>query len=108
MPVDVRICNCASWIASATIKKAAPGKGSLSYFGADILRLYYRLNGDERLSFFLLFENHYAVGESKQGMIPANAYVLAWVMLGSALAYDDVAGNYLLTAEHLDTESFAF
>jgi len=95
-------------IALTTTKKAAPGKGSLSYFGADILRLYYRLNGDERLSFFLLFENHHAVSESKQGVIPANAYVLARVMFGSALTHDDVAGNYLLAAEHLDTESFAF
>jgi hypothetical protein len=41
-------------------------------------------------------------------MVFAHAYVFVGMMLGAALAHDDVAGNHLLTAKDFDPQSFTF
>src|SRR3954447_18290042 len=53
-------------------------------------------------------ERDLAVGERKQGMILAQADVVARVPLGAALAHDDVAGAHGLAAELLYAEALAF
>ena len=63
---------------------------------------------NERLVFSFLFEYNHTVGEGEQGVILAHAYIFAGVVLGAALTNDDVAGDYFLTAEHLNTKAFAF
>jgi hypothetical protein len=55
----------------------------------------------------LLLEVHYAVNQGKQGVILADAYVGSGVVLGAALANDDVAGNGALTSKDLHAEAFA-
>lgn len=62
----------------------------------------------KRPVFAALAEYNHTVGKCKQGVILANAHILARVMLGAALTYNDVAGNHLLTAINLDAQSFAF
>src|SRR5438067_10954520 len=52
-------------------------------------------------------ERDAAVGKRKQGMILANADVVAGVPLGAALAHDDVAGARSLAAEQLHAEALA-
>src|SRR5882762_10020622 len=50
----------------------------------------------------LVLELHHAVDERVDGVVGAEAHVLAGVPHGAALAQDDVAGDDLLTAELLD------
>jgi hypothetical protein len=40
-------------------------------------------------------------------MVFSNAYVITRVMLGAALANDNVSGNYFLSAEYFYAQSFA-
>ena len=53
-------------------------------------------------------EFDHAVDESEEGVIAADADVLAGVVGGAALADDDVAGDALLAAKDFDAKSFAF
>src|SRR5690606_37333447 len=53
-----------------------------------------------------LAEGHHAIAEREQGVVGPDAHVLAGVVLGAALANDDVAGDGLLPAEELHTQSF--
>lgn len=41
-------------------------------------------------------------------MVLANSHILTGMVFGTALAHDDIAGNYLLTTENFDPEPFAF
>ena len=54
----------------------------------------------------LLLELHDAIGGGEQRVVHTDAHVLAGVVLGAALAHDDVACDGLLTAVQLHTESF--
>ena len=90
------------------IKKGRPVEGSLLYFRCSELCLCSGFDRNEGFTFSFLLEHNNTVRKSEQGVIPAHAHVLAGVMLGSALTHDDVAGNHLLTAKHLDAKSFAF
>ena len=64
-------------------------------------------HGDKRTVVRLFAKLDLAVGQSKQGVILAHSYVLAWVVLGSALTDEDVSCNALLTAKDFYTQSFA-
>lgn len=63
---------------------------------------------DKLAAFFADGELHGAVYESVEGVVAADAYVEAGVMLCAALALDDVAGLADLSAEDLDAQAFAF
>src|SRR4051795_3284200 len=52
-------------------------------------------------------ERDLAVGKRKEGMILAQADVVARVPLGAALTHDDIAGAGLLAAEQLHAEALA-
>src|SRR4051812_6273756 len=52
-----------------------------------------------------LVEAHRAVDQGEQGVVLADADILALVELGAALADDDVAGEDLLAAELLDAQA---
>ena len=54
----------------------------------------------------LVLELHHAIDEGEDGVIAAEADVIARVILGAVLADDDVAGDYLLAAVLLDAEEF--
>lgn len=51
-------------------------------------------------------EDYDAVNESVECVILADAYVLAWVVLCTALANEDVASLDYLTSKMLKSESF--
>src|SRR5512138_534236 len=53
----------------------------------------------------LLAELHATVRLREQGVVRAAAHVVARAINRAALAHDDVAGEHLLAAELLDTES---
>src|SRR6476661_11108390 len=75
-----------------TFRRSASGRRrSLGGIHADLL---------PRLA--LVLELHHAVDEGVDGVVRAEADVLARVPLRAALAHDDVAGDDLLTAELLD------
>jgi len=57
------------------------------------------------LSFFAV--NNQSVYQSVEGVVLANANVLAGVVLGAALAHDDVSGCGWLAAVNLDAQSLA-
>ena len=55
----------------------------------------------------LLAEHNCTVNQCEQGVILADSDVVAGVMLGSTLTYDDIAGDDFLTAEDLDAKALA-
>jgi len=77
----------------------------LSCFRA--LRFYGRYV-DEFAAVFAFCEEDCAVHKGIERVVFADAYVEAGVVLGTALALDDVAGFSELTTEDFYTESFAF
>ena len=50
---------------------------------------------------------HLAINEGEDGVVAAEADILAWKELRPALADDDVAGDDDLAAEFLDAEALA-
>jgi len=66
--------------------------------------------GDAYIGFAFAFlaERYRAVYQREQRVVLAHADVEAGVVLGTALALDDVAGFSELTTEDFYTESFAF
>src|SRR3954466_3963526 len=66
------------------------------------------LHRDMHLALRPAGERHRAVDQRKDGVVAAEADILARMPLGAALADQDVAGNHLLAAELLDTEAPAF
>jgi hypothetical protein len=48
-----------------------------------------------------------AGGEGEEGVVSADAYVFAGVVFGAALANDDVAGYYFLTAIYFNAQPLA-
>src|SRR5690606_14611838 len=53
----------------------------------------------------LAAEFHDAVHQCVQGVVHADAHVLAGVVLGAALTHDDVAGHGMAAAENLHAEA---
>ena len=53
-------------------------------------------------------ELHHAIREGVKGVVLADADVIAGVVLGAALANEDVARDGDLTAVDFDAQSFAF
>ena len=93
---------------SETKKAPADSRGfrkSLPVFESG---LRYRLNRYKGLAFLLLFENDHTVSQGEERVVFADTYVFAGVVLRAALTHDNIAGNHLLAAKHLDAESFAF
>lgn len=77
-------------------------------FALKACRLLNRSYAYIRFAFAFLAEDHRTVYQSEQSMILAHTYILARIMHGSALTYNDVAGFGKLTAEQLYAQSFAF
>ena len=50
-----------------------------------------------------LLEHHHTVLQGVEGVVLTHSNILAGVVLGAALANDDVAGDALLTAPNLNT-----
>jgi hypothetical protein len=74
-------------------------------------RVYFRCfyntgyNRYERAVFAALAELHRTVDHSEQGVVFADAYVLAGVVLSATLTNDDVAGDDALTTENFHAET---
>ena len=54
-----------------------------------------------------LVEVHNTVGQCIEGVILADTYILAGVVLGATLANDDVAGDNFLATPNLNAESLS-
>ena len=67
-----------------------------------------RSNIDEAASVLPFREYYYTVEQSVDGVVLAHAHVLTRVVHCATLTLDDVAGFAILTAENLNSESFAF
>ncbi len=65
-------------------------------------------NGNDGFIAFRFSEFHNACCQCEECEIPADAYVLAGVVYGPALAQDDIACKCGLSAEYFYAESFAF
>ena len=59
-------------------------------------------NGNVRAIVSFLLEDNLAVNKREKCMVFAHAYVLSGIVLGAALANDDVAGDAVLTSEDLN------
>ena len=66
-----------------------------------------RLYRYKRLVVCLFAVYHQTVHQSEQSMVFSDAHVLSGVVLGAALAHDDVAGSGRLAAVNLDAQSLA-
>src|SRR5688572_28067892 len=55
----------------------------------------------------LFLKHHGAVDQGEEGMVLADTDIITRKMLRAALAHDDVAGCYVLTAVNLNAEAFA-
>jgi hypothetical protein len=60
-------------------------------------------DGDKGPVFHLLLERNNTIGECKQGMVLANAYIQPGVVNGSPLPYDDAASFGKLTAVYFNS-----
>ncbi len=49
-----------------------------------------------------------SIGQSEQGMVFPNSYILAWVVSCSSLSNNDITSNSRLTTEDLHSKSLAF
>ena len=63
---------------------------------------------DEAATVLSFRENNYTVNQSVDCVVFAHTHVLAGVMNCTTLTLDDIACFAILTAENLNTESFAF
>jgi len=86
--------------ASAGFFMGVFGSGSSLGFAAQ------RENRDKALVLLALLENNGAVDQREQGVVLADADVLAREVFGTTLTHDDVAGNGRLTTVDLDAKSF--
>ena len=59
----------------------------------------------ERTVFAALTELHCAVNHSEQGVVFADTYVLAGVVLSTTLTHDDVASDDVLTTKNFHAET---
>lgn len=53
-----------------------------------------------------LAELNDTIGQSIEGMIFTDTYVLTWVVLGTTLADDNITGDASLTSENFHAEAF--
>ena len=81
-----------------------------SHYGSTVLLgrgLRHRKDGDEHAAFGFGIELHATVDESEQGVVLADADVLAGMPFGAALARQNIAGDDALAAEQLDAKPLA-
>ena len=81
-----------------------------THYGSTVLfgrGLRHRKDGYEHAAFGFGVEFHATIGESEQGMILADADVLARMPLCAALARENIAGDDALAAEQLDPKPLA-
>ena len=74
----------------------------------EVLCLGHRSYVDELAAVATFGELNCAVDKGIEGMVFTDTYVQTGVVNCTALAFQDIAGFGILTAENLNTESFAF
>ena len=67
----------------------------------------YRNHAHDGFVALFFLEHDYAVRFGEQGVVAAHTYVLACVVFGASLAYDDVAGNGCFAGEDFNAQAFA-
>ena len=65
-------------------------------------------DGDVRAVVLLACEDDRSVDKRVEGVVLTDTYTYTWVVLRTTLTYDDVTSLSVLTAEELNTKSFAF
>lgn len=65
-------------------------------------------DGDVRAVVLLACEDNRSVDKRVEGVVLTDTYTYTWVVLRATLTYDDVTSLSVLTAEELNTKSFAF
>lgn len=65
-------------------------------------------NGNEGFVSLALLKKDRSIGEGKKRMILSHADIPSGMVLGSALAHNNIARNCLLTSKYLDAQSLAF
>ena len=71
------------------------------------LRVCY-VDGNKRPILPAFLEHNHSVAQGKESMVLSNTHILTGMVFGAALPHDNIAGDYFLTAENLNTESLAF
>ena len=66
------------------------------------------LHVDKLATFLALGEYYYTVDESEESVVLTHTHVETGMVNGATLTLEDVTGFAMLTAENLNTESFAF
>lgn len=72
-----------------------------------MLSFYYALNRYERLLAGFLFENHFAINQCKQGVVFAHPNIVARIMYGASLSYNNIACDGHLTAKNFYAKALA-